>query len=74
MFVLIICYPLVNCLVAPATCGAIADCLRILVASLLPCSRLAVASPFPHRSFAIASPPFLPAIVIITSAVATSQG
>ncbi len=27
----------------PATCGAIADCLRILVALSLPCSRIAVA-------------------------------
>ncbi len=44
--------PLVDCLVAPATCGAIADCLRILVASLLPCHCLvavAVASPSPFR-------------------------
>ena len=51
----IICYPLVNCLVAPATCGAIADCLRILVALSLPCTRLAVASPSPRRRLA---PPF----------------
>ena len=57
----IICYPLVDCLVAPATCGTIADCLPILVASLLPCTR---------RRLAVASPPLSPAIVIITS---TSQ-
>jgi len=41
---LLICYPLVDCLLAPATCGTKANCLRSLVASLLPCSCLAVAS------------------------------
>ena len=51
----IICYPLVDCLVAPATCGAIADCLRILVALSLSCSHLAIASPSPCRRLA---PPF----------------
>jgi hypothetical protein len=57
-FINIICYALVDCLVAPATCGAIADCLHILVASSLPCSRhrLAVASPSPRRRLAVASP------------------
>ena len=50
-----ICYPRVDCLVAPATCGAIADCLRILVALSLPCTRLAVASPSPSSRLA---PPF----------------
>jgi hypothetical protein len=50
------CYPLVDCLVAPATCGAIADCLRILVASSLSCSHLAIASMLPRRRLAIASP------------------
>ena len=43
-----ICYPLVDCLLAPVTCGAIAYCLRILVASSMLCSRLAVA-PFRRR-------------------------
>jgi len=51
----IICYPLVDCLVAPATCGAIADCLRILVALSLSCSHLTIASPSPCRRLA---PPF----------------
>ena len=46
-----ICYPLVDCLLAPATCGAIAGCLHILVASSLPCtSCLAVTSPSPCHS------------------------
>ena len=48
----IICYPLVDCLVAPATCGAIADCLSILVALSLSCSRLAIALPSPRRRLA----------------------
>ena len=47
----IICYPLVNCLVAPATCGAIANCLCILVASSLSCSCLTIASPSPRPPF-----------------------
>jgi len=51
----IICYPLVDCLVAPATCGAIANCLCILVASSLSCSCLAIASPLPPRRLAVAS-------------------
>ena len=51
----IICYPLVDCLVAPAICGAIANCLHILVASLLSCSRLVIASPLPRCRLA---PPF----------------
>ena len=56
MVIYIICYPLVNCLVAPANCGAIADCLRILVASSLPCHhRIVVASPLPRRCIV---PPF----------------
>ena len=44
-------FPLVDCLVVPATCGAIADCLRILFASSLPCTRLTVASPSPRPPF-----------------------
>ena len=47
----IICRALVDCLVAPATCGAIAECLCIHVASSLPCSRLTVASPSPRPPF-----------------------
>jgi hypothetical protein len=47
-----LCHPLVDCLVVPATCGAIADCLRILVASPLPCRRC--------RRLAVASPPLSP--------------
>ena len=53
---LIICYPLLDCLVAPAICSAIADCLRILVASSMPCSHLAVALPLPCRCLAVALP------------------
>jgi hypothetical protein len=53
---LIICYPLLDCLVAPAICSAIADCLRILVASSMPCSRLDVALPLPCRCLAVALP------------------
>jgi hypothetical protein len=57
-------YPLVGCLVAPATCGAIADCLHILVASSLPCSHLAIPSPSPRCRLTVASPsprpPFCP--------------
>jgi hypothetical protein len=49
----IICYPLVDCLVAPATCGTIANCLHILFASSLPCTRLAVALPSPCRRLAV---------------------
>jgi hypothetical protein len=60
---LLICHPLVDSLLVPATCGAIADCLCILAASSLPCSRLAVTSS-----------PLSPAIVIIASAVAAPQG
>jgi hypothetical protein len=60
---LLICHPLVDSLLVPATCGAIADCLCILAALSLPCSRLAVTSS-----------PLLPAIVIIASAVAAPQG
>ena len=60
----IICYPLNDCLVAPATCGAITNCLRILVALLLPHRCLAVASLSPRRCLAVASPspctPFCP--------------
>jgi hypothetical protein len=51
-----ICYPLVDCLVAPATCDIIADCLCILVASPLPCSCLVVALPSPRLCLAVASP------------------
>jgi hypothetical protein len=56
---------LVDCLVAPATCGAMADCLCILVASLLSCSRLTIASPLSRRRLPVTSPPLSPAIVII---------
>ena len=56
LLLLIICYPLLDCLVAPAICSAIADCLRILVASSMPCSRLAVALPLPCRCLAVALP------------------
>ena len=55
MIVSIICYPLVDCLVAPATCGSIADCLHILVALLLPCTRLTVASMSPCHRLAVTS-------------------
>jgi len=59
----VICYPLIDCLDAPATCGTIADCLCILIASSLPCRRrIAVASPSPRRRLASPSPgpPFRP--------------
>ena len=55
--VYIICYPLVDCLIAPATCGAIADCLCNLVALSLSCSRLAIASPSSRRRLAVTLPP-----------------
>ena len=68
---LLICYPLVNPLLAPATCGAIADCL---------CSLAAFAALLPRRCLVVtllshlASPPLSPAIVIIASAVAAPRG
>jgi len=62
---LLICYPLVNLLLAPATCGAIANCLCSLAALSLPCSAL-----LSH----LASPPLSPAIIIIASAVAAPRG
>ena len=58
-------FPLVDCLVVPATCGAIADCLCIRFASSLPCTRLAVASPSPPVALlplAVAVPPLAIAV------------
>ncbi len=68
--IIIFCYPLVDCLVAPATCGAIADAFAsFLPRRCLVVSRLAVALPSPRCHLAVTLPPLLPVIVIITSAV-----
>ena len=60
----------------PHRCHVVAltlPCRCLAVALPLPCRYLAVTLPLPRWCLAIASPPFLPAIVIITSAVATPQ-
>jgi hypothetical protein len=69
-------FPLVDCLVVPATCGAIADCLCIRFASSLPCTRLAVASPSPPVALlplAVAVPPLaiaVPPVAVVVPPVA----